>query len=467
MKTELNQNLVLRLTFSAKPIEIANGKIVRTESNDKTYTITDSHREAPIGFCLQVGKTKKTYTVQRKVSGKLIKTKVGNVADFATIDEARQKARGFVQIAIETGRNPTTIAKERVAAEITLMEAFDDYEKHLRNRSEPATENTMKALAKARRKLDAWKSLRVRDLTARDILDRFDEIARKTPTTAEQTFRWAKVAVAHAISLEAHDAASAKREPTLVHNPFSILAIQQKYRSRKVLEAVYEEKGVRNPLDSKNTLGRFIEALWTRRKQPLNRTGCDYLLLSLIFGNRKAESAKLKWRDRLSDSESLSESFVNLDEKYILFRDTKNRSDHRLPIPPMALEILRQRREMSDDGERGRWVFPARSRRSKSGHYSDSSELLDGIRESAGIAKLSTHDLRRTFGRLVDDLGFPYFATKRLLNHGVLSDPTSFYASTEWTRLAEYIARAEDALLRTSPTVYNSLRPLDMPPIAE
>ena len=94
MKAELNQNLVLRLTFSAKPIEIANGKIVRTEPNDKTYTITDSHREAPIGFCLQVGKTKKTYTVQRKVAGKLIKSKVGNVSDFTTIDAARQKARG-------------------------------------------------------------------------------------------------------------------------------------------------------------------------------------------------------------------------------------------------------------------------------------------------------------------------------------------------------------------------------------
>ena len=149
----------------------------------------------------------------------------------------------------------------------------------------------------------------------------------------------------------------------------------------------------------------------------------------------------------------------------VIFRDTKNRSDHRLPIPPFAMELLKQRREMAEDGERGKWVFPARSRLSEKGHYSDSSELLDGIRESAGIAKLTMHDLRRTFGRLVDDLGVPYFAMKRLLNHGVLSDPTSFYASTEWTRLGEHLARAEDALLRTSPTVYNSLRPLNTPPI--
>ena len=465
MKVELNQNLVLKLAFSEKPTEITNGKISRTEPNETAYIITDSHREAPIGFGVKVGKLKKTYIVQRRVDGKLIKSKVGNVSDFPTIDSARQKARGFVQIAMETGRNPTTIAKERVAAEITLAEAFDDYKTHLIDREEPATANTIKALGKARRKLDVWMEKRVRDLKTKDILGRFDEIAATTRTTAEQTFRWAKVAVAHAIEIELLSAASEKREPTLVYNPFLILTVGKKFRSRTTLDAVYEAKGVRNPLDAKDSLGRFLDALWARRKQPLNRTGCDYLLTSLIFGNRKSESAQLQWRDRLTEAEAAESSFVDFKNGIVIFRDTKNRSDHRLPIPPFAMELLKQRREMAEDGERGKWVFPARSRLSEKGHYSDSSELLDGIRESAGIAKLTMHDLRRTFGRLVDDLGVPYFAMKRLLNHGVLSDPTSFYASTEWTRLGEHLARAEDALLRTSPTVYNSLRPLNTPPI--
>ena len=469
MKVELNQSLVLKLVFSLKPTVITNGKIQRSEPNAVPYIITDSHRDAPVGFGVKVGATKKTYFIQRKVAGKLIKTKVGNVGDFPTIDEARGKARDLVKIAMDTGRNPSSIAAERDAAEITLREAFDNYEKHLRGRKKPATGNTFKVLNKAREKLSTWATRRVRDIKSSEILDRFDEIAEKYRTSAEQTFRWAHVAVEHAIKLESHDAASAKREPTLVHNPFGILKIQQKYRTRVELEEEYAKKGVRNPLSPDDTLGKFLDAVWERRRQPLNRTGCDYLLFTLVFGNRKNESAKVKWRDRLSVEEAEVSSFVDFKERFVLFRDTKNRADHKLPLPPFMTELLRQRHESSSEYPLARrvWVFPARSTRSVSGHYSDSKSLLQGVKDATGIPKLAMHDLRRTFGAFVESLGFPHYSMKRLLNHGFISDPSGFYLSTEWKRLGEYMTRTEEALLRTSPTVYNSLRPIGFPPILD
>lgn len=308
MKVELSQSLILKLTFSLKPTTITNGRIISTVPNDQPYMITDSHRAAPIGFGVRVGKTKKVYFVQRKVGGKLIKTNVGNVGDFPSIDEARSRAQELVRVAIDTGRNPSEIAAERNAAEITLKEAFDDYEAHLRGRKKPATDNTFKVLRKAREKLSSWSNRRVRDIRSKEILERFDEIAEKYRTSAEQTFRWANVAVEHAIKLEAHDAASANREPTLTHNPFGILKIQQKYRTRVELEEAYAKKGVRNPLSPDDTLGAFLDAVWQRRKQPLNRTGCDYLLFTLVFGNRKNESAKVKWRDRISDKRLITDA---------------------------------------------------------------------------------------------------------------------------------------------------------------
>ena len=469
MKVELNQNLILKLAFSMKPTAITNGKIISTVENTQPYLITDSHRSSPVGFGVKVGSTKKVYFIQRKVGGKLIKITVGNVGDFATIDDARSKAQELVRVAIDTGRNPSEIAAERNAAEITLSEAFDGYEDHLRGRKKPATENTFKALKKAREKLAGWSKRRVRDIRSREILERFDEIAVKFRTSAEQTFRWANVAVEHAIKLEAHDAASANREPTLMHNPFGILKIQQKYRTRVELEEAYAKKGVRNPLSPDDTLGNFLDALWQRRKQPLNRTGCDYLLFTLVFGNRKNESAKVKWRDRISEDEAEVSSFVDFEGEFVLFRDTKNRSDHRLPLPPFIAEMLRQRHESSAEYPEARriWVFPARSKYSKAGHYSDSKNLLQGIRESSGILKLAMHDLRRTFGAFVESLGFPHYSMKRLLNHGFISDPSGFYLSTEWKRMVGYVARTEESLLSKSPLVYNALRPLGMPPIPE
>lgn len=469
MKVELNQSLVLKLVFSLKPTVITNGRIQHSEPNAVPYIITDCHRDAPVGFGVKVGSTKKTYFIQRKVGGKLIKTKVGNVGDFPTIDAAREKARDLVKIAMDTGRNPSAIAAEKDAAEITLSEAFDKYEAHLRGRKKPATENTFKVLNKAREKLSCWSNRRVRDLKSQEILNRFDEIAEKYRTSAEQTFRWAHVAVELAIKLEDHDAESAKREPTLVHNPFGILKIQEKYRSRIELEEEYAKKGIRNPLSSDDTLGKFLDAVWERRRQPLNRTGCDYLLFTLVFGNRKNESAKVMWRDRITDEEAKVSSFVDFDGGFVLFRATKNRADHRLPLPPFMTEMLKQRHESSPEYPPFRkiWVFPARSRSSKKGHYSDSKSLLQGVKDATGIARLSMHDLRRTFGAFVESLGFPHYSMKRLLNHGFISDPSGFYLSTEWRRLGEYMTRTEEALLRTSPSVYNALRPIGFPPILD
>lgn len=469
MKVELSQSLILKLTFSLKPTVITNGRIVSTIQNDEPYMITDSHRAAPVGFGVRVGKTKKVYFVQRKVSGKLIKTNVGNVGDFPSIDEARSRAQELVRVAIDTGRNPSEIAAERNAAEITLKEAFDDYEAHLKGRKKPATDNTFKVLRKAREKLSSWSNRRVRDIRSKEILERFDEIAEKYRTSAEQTFRWANVAVEHAIKLEAHDAASANRDPTLTHNPFGILKIQQKYRTRVELEEAYAKKGVRNPLSPDDTLGAFLDAVWQRRKQPLNRTGCDYLLFTLVFGNRKNESAKVKWRDRITDEEAEVSSYVDFEGEFVIFRDTKNRSDHRLPLPPFMAEMLRQRHEASEEYPAAKriWVFPARSKYSKTGHYSDSKNLLQGVRETAKIPKLAMHDLRRTFGAFVESLGFPHYSMKRLLNHGFISDPSGFYLSTEWKRMAGYIARTEEALLTKSPVVYNALRPIGTTMIPE
>ncbi len=454
-----------------KPTLNHAGKVVfEANPEHKPYIVFDDHRDSPVGFGVKVSLTKKTYVIQRRVSsgdrsvseGKkpssVLKVKVGNVSDFPNIDQAREVARQLVQTMIATKRNPNRIKRETEASELTISEVFAQYRNHLMGRSKPAKPNTLAVLDKAENRLSEWAGLRVKDLTGNEILRKFDEIASRARTAAEQTFRWINVAVRHAIEIEAGNAQTQQRQPSLSYNPFSILKVQKKFRTRSELEDSYKAKGVRNPLSPKDTLGRFLTALHNKRS--FNRLGCDYLLLTVLLGARKEETASLCWREVLTEEEARTTSYVDLENRMIRFFDTKNRNDHELPICDATKRILEDRRDIVNDNEKRadkrKWVFPARSSRSKIGHYSDSKSLRENLCQEAGIVKLGMHDLRRTFGRVAEELT-SYAVVKKLLNHRNTTDPTERYANPDQDRVYEALQRIELNMLLTSPDLYNSL----------
>lgn len=454
-----------------KPTLNHAGKVVfEANPEHKPYIVFDDHRDSPVGFGVKVSLTKKTYVIQRRVSsgdrsvseGKkpssVLKVKVGNVSDFPNIDQAREVARQLVQTMIATKRNPNRIKRETEASELTISEVFAQYRNHLMGRSKPAKPNTLAVLDKAENRLSEWAGLRVKDLTGNEILRKFDEIASRARTAAEQTFRWINVAVRHAIEIESGNAQTQQRQPSLSYNPFSILKVQKKFRTRSELEDSYKAKGVRNPLSPKDTLGRFLTALHNKRS--FNRLGCDYLLLTVLLGARKEETASLCWREVLTEEEARTTSYVDLENRMIRFFDTKNRNDHELPICDATKRILEDRRDIVNDNEKRadkrKWFFPARSSRSKIGHYSDSKSLRENLCQEAGIVKLGMHDLRRTFGRVAEELT-SYAVVKKLLNHRNTTDPTERYANPDQDRVYEALQRIELNMLLTSPELYNSL----------
>ncbi|EPU4724499.1 TPA: tyrosine-type recombinase/integrase [Escherichia coli] len=472
MKTTLSQAFIInKLSIGVKPTLNHAGKVVfEANPEHKPYIVFDDHRDSPVGFGVKVSLTKKTYVIQRRVSsgdrsvseGKkpssVLKVKVGNVSDFPNIDQAREVARQLVQTMIATKRNPNRIKRETEASELTISEVFAQYRNHLMGRSKPAKPNTLAVLDKAENRLSEWAGLRVKDLTGNEILRKFDEIASRARTAAEQTFRWINVAVRHAIEIEAGNAQTQQRQPSLSYNPFSILKVQKKFRTRSELEDSYKAKGVRNPLSPKDTLGRFLTALHNKRS--FNRLGCDYLLLTVLLGARKEETASLCWREVLTEEEARTTSYIDLENRMIRFFDTKNRNDHELPICDATKRILEDRRDIVNDNEKRadkrKWVFPARSSRSKIGHYSDSKSLRENLCQEAGIVKLGMHDLRRTFGRVAEELT-SYAVVKKLLNHRNTTDPTERYANPDQDRVYEALQRIELNMLLTSPELYNSL----------
>lgn len=459
MKVPLNQDVVLKMSVSRRPqIKVnANGKdsIVYAAFSGAEYITYDSSQNSPRGFGVRVGKSGKSFIVQRAINGKVTKWVVGKVGDM-TIDEARDEARKGIQISIKHGLAPAKVEREREANELTLGECFDDYRAYLTSRNPPAKPNSLLSMDKGRAKFADWNDRKVTSLSSALILKRFDELVPKGRTAAEAASRWANAAVNRAIKVEAEQAKSLRREATLEYNPFSTLKTQEKYRTRAQLAQDYKRKGIRNPMDPMDSLGKWVKAVWERRAA--NPTGADFLLLALLWGMRKSEVGPIKWRHRIDADEASTSSWVDLDKRKVYLFDPKNRMDHDLPLATCALELLRRRAE-EGPGRSSKWVFPARSNRSASGHYSDCNELLKTVRIDAGIDVLRPHDLRRTFGRIAEDLGFPYSTIQRLLNHVRESDATTRYAEPSDSRLMERMERLEQAILGSYSPAYAALRP--------
>jgi len=119
----------------------------------------------------------------------------------------------------------------------------------------------------------------------------------------------------------------------------------------------------------------------------------DYLLVLLFTGLRRNEVLCLRW-----DS-------VDLNAGTLCAMDTKNRSDHVLPMGGYLWALMRRRRKLTA----GEWVFenPLTGNR-----ITDPHRQIVNVVAKSGIP-FSTHDLRRTFASIVSRLGdrLSYYTT--------------------------------------------------------
>jgi len=490
-KVSLTSTIVTeRLSFGRIPKINHKGQIVDFDPNDdqKRYVIFDSHRDAPVGFGVAVNRTNMSYILQRRVGARVLKATIGNCRDLS-LAKAREEAKAALERMRATGRSPAEVRElekdELRIAFMTVSECVAMYRKHLVERAKPAKDSSLRGLEQAMRRLARpgveLAARRVGDLAnEKRILDAFDELARGTRklvdgtkradlksrayeaptiTTAELTFRWTSRAVDYCMTREARIAANIGRPPSLRTNPFHVLRDEGRYRTREQMEMHYEASGARNPMQLRDgSLGRFLEALWAKRKVDNHRTACDYLLLTLLWGTRRGEAAPLRWRHRITKEEASICSWVDLKVGRVSFFDTKNGTTHTLPLAPAARRILVLREETSQEGG-SLWVFPTRSSKAVQGHYLDSKAILQGLKAAGGIDELRTHDLRRTFATVAEEMT-SYAVVKRMLNHRDLRDVTGRYPKVDDVRLSEELTRVERAIIQTAPIIALALLPV-------
>ncbi|QDP20024.1 tyrosine-type recombinase/integrase [Sphingomonas xanthus] len=327
------------------------------------------------GFGLRVSPTGKiSFIVQGRVEGSAREARltIGSYGIF-TPDQARDVAREHLR-SMRLGIDPRDLRRQDQAAKVTLREVADAYFARPGMLKESTKSEMNRHVEKA---FEAWKDKPIAAITPADCRRRYEELATKglrgrgpAPTQAAI----AMVTLRTLINFAMNEYKRLDGKPIIEHNPVSILKKDLRPsppRTRHV--------------DRRN-VGEFWNLLIEARATARNRdalAGIDLIMFLALTGARRSEGAALTW-DR-----------VNIDEMdstncWWHIPDPKNRNPVWLPLSSQAVAVIQSREPVKDNP----YVFASRS---KAGHILDTRAPLEQLSKKIGMARLSAHDLRRTF----------------------------------------------------------------------
>lgn len=123
----------------------------------------------------------------------------------------------------------------------------------------------------------------------------------------------------------------------------------------------------------------------------------DSIVFAIYLGERQGELLKVTWQD------------IDLEKRTVIFRDTKNDSDHKLILTDVVYEMLQRRyEERIDDGN----VFP----------WTDRWTLLRRFKRLKNVCNMPKdnrlwHSLRHTCATWLVESGTPIRSVMGVLNH--------------------------------------------------
>ncbi len=129
----------------------------------------------------------------------------------------------------------------------------------------------------------------------------------------------------------------------------------------------------------------------------------------LLTGGRRNEMLEARWEH------------VDLDRRELFFPDTKNGTDHTVPLSDPAVELLEELPRENGNP----YIFP--SPRVDGQHIVNINDAWHRIRKRADLDDVWIHDFRRTVASWLAQAGYSMLVIKKLLNHAVRG-PTGIYA---------------------------------------
>lgn len=363
------------------------------------------------GFGLRVGKTAKVYFSEGKLHGKTIRVSIAK-HNVISVEEARAQAKTFLA-EIASGKNPHDVEKARKAKLVTLSEVLESYIR-IRSNLKPSTIQDYRHTFAVY--LKDWQNKPIIEITKDMVENKFRKISETSPSQANKTMRNFRAIMNYAIvKYEDNNGDSFIR-----NNPVKRLT-QLRAWHREVRK---------NTLIKHYDLAPWYQAVMNLTNDsiaPNREVVRDFLLLVLLTGLRRNEAAKLTWNR------------VDLKDRTMIIKDTKNHCDHTLPLTNFLYDLLSKRKADA----KTQFVFPNEM---NTGYMTDPKKQICKVVKESGV-NFSTHDLRRTFITIAESLDISAYSLKRLLNHKMANDVTAGYIITDVERLRAPMQKITDYIM--------------------
>jgi integrase len=346
----------------------------------------------------------KSFLVTKRVDGKLINVTIGKFLNMP-VAEARKKAL-LIIASLNSGINPTEAKRKKAKEQTPLGEVFEQYLAKRRKNDIPLKPCTVKDYQiKLTLGFSDWLKKPVNRITEDMVLDRHRLITENNgKTTANTTFRVLRLTLNYAIV-----------NKMINENPTKTL--------NKSQNDLWHTNNRKKDIITKDQLKAWHEAVEALTNEPAK----VYFLLALYMGFRSNELLTLEW------------SHVDMQAQTIELKNTKNGSDHLLPIPAVVMPYVKA---LNVNTGSSRWVFtgddPAK-------HITRPAKQIRAVIKASGVT-FTPHDCRRTFATIAEAVSLPMSMIKRLMNHVTTNDVTGGYIVTEEetlrlaiNKVAEYI----------------------------
>lgn len=377
-----------------------NKKIQFTQARIKNLPTPENGRvdyydlKVPKLTCRVSSTGNKSFVVLKWNGSIMQRVTVGKFPDV-TVIEAQQKAQAILTV-INSGIDPIAEKRKHEAEQTKLVDVLELY---LSDRDlKPYTVKDYRY--KLKLGFSDWLNKPVSSITEDMVLKRHKQITQTGKTTANTTMRVLRLTMNYAVAVGMIEA-----------NPTSILSKARLWHKNNRKVRVI-------PSDHLQAWHEAVEALSNQRAKV-------YLLMALYMGFRSSELLTLEW------------SHVDLKSKKIMLLDTKNGTNHSLPIPTPLLEQIKILKGHTGKHE---WVF--------AGNKPDRpmavpAKPIKAVRKASGV-EFSPHDCRRTFATIAEAVNLPMSMIKRLMNHVTTNDVTGGYIVTEEETLREAINKVAD-----------------------
>lgn len=364
-----------------------------------------------LGFGLRVGKSAKVYYAEAKLHGKTVRKSIAR-HNVVSLDEARSQAKSYLA-EISRGKNPHDEEKARKAKLVTLSEVLENYIEARGNLQRSTIQDY-------RHTFDAylhdWLKKPAIEISKDMVELKFRKISQTSPSQANKTMRNFRAVMNYAI-MKYEDS---NGDSIFRHNP--VIRITQLRAWHRAVR--------RDTLIKHYDLAPWYQAVMNLSNDsiaPNRELVKDFLLLVLFTGLRRNEAAKLTWNR------------VDLKDRTIVIKDTKNHTDHILPLTDFLHDLMTKRKAEA----KTKYVFPNET---NTGYMTDPKKQIANVIKESGV-NFSTHDLRRTFITIAESLDISAYALKRLLNHKMTNDVNAGYIISDVERLRVPMQKITDYIL--------------------